>query len=113
MGADHSSSEPETPKDTPPSNPNRLQIELDDVTAQGAYVNFAIVGHTDTEFTMDFVYLQPHQPKGKVRTRLISAPSHAKRFLMALDENIKKYERTFGPIKAAEVPHKKIGFSKP
>ena len=113
MASNHSSSEPEKSTNTPSSNPNRLQIELDDVTAQGAYVNFAIVGHTDTEFTMDFVYLQPHQPKGKVRARLISAPSHAKRFLIALDENIKKYERTFGPIKPAEVPQKKIGFSKP
>jgi hypothetical protein len=95
-----------------PAAPNRLQIELDDAMAQGAYVNFAIVGHTDTEFTLDFIFVQPHQPKGKVRARLISAPSHAKRFLKALDENIKKYEKSFGPIKAATEPEKKIGFSK-
>lgn len=99
--------------DSAPDSPNRLQIELDDPTALGAYVNFSIVGHTDTEFTMDFVYVQPHQPKGKVRARLICAPSHAKRFLTALDENIKKYEKSFGPIRAAIEPGKKIGFSKP
>jgi Protein of unknown function (DUF3467) len=91
--------------------PGQLQIELDEATAQGAYVNFMIVGHTDAEFTMDFIYVQPHQPKGKVRFRVITAPSHAKRMLSALDENIRKYEASFGPVKASDVPEKKIGFS--
>jgi hypothetical protein len=91
--------------------PGQLQIELDEATAQGAYVNFMIVGHTDSEFTLDFVYVQPHQPKGKVRFRVITAPSHAKRMLGALEENIRKYETAFGPIKVAAAPEKKIGFS--
>jgi len=91
--------------------PGQLQIEIDEATAQGAYVNFMIVGHTDTEFTLDFIYVQPHQPKGKVRFRVITAPSHAKRMLAALEENVRKHEASHGPIKAGSEPEKKIGFS--
>ena len=76
----------------------KLQIDLDDVTAQGAYCNFAIVNHSDTEFVIDLIYLQPMQPKAKVRSRIITAPKHAKKLVGALLENIKRYEEKFGPI---------------
>ena len=111
MSGQDPSEKPVHPAASGVSKPMQLKIELDDVTAQGIYANLAMIGHTETEFTMDFIYLQPQQPKGKVRSRIISTPNHAKRFLMALDENIKKYEKSFGPIKAAQDPEKKIGFS--
>lgn len=59
---------------------------------------------------MDFIDLQPQQPKGKVRARIVSSPSHTKRFLLVLQDNIKKYEAKFGTIKAAQEPEKKAGF---
>jgi len=90
--------------------PTQLQIELDEPTAQGIYANLAMIGHNETEFTMDFIYIQPQQPKGKVRARIISSPSHTKRFLLALQDNIKKYEAKFGAIKAAQEPEKSTGF---
>ena len=93
-------------------NAFQLKIELDDATAQGIYTNLAMIAHTETEFTMDFIYIQPHQPKAKIRARIISAPNHAKRFLIALQENIKKYENSFGMIKASDDPDRRIGFSK-
>ena len=37
--------------------------------------------------------------KAQVRSRVILAPEHAKRLLGALQENIMRYERTFGQIK--------------
>lgn len=77
----------------------QLQVELDDVTAQGAYVNLAMVAHSATEFVLDFVFLQPQQPKAKVRARVISSPGHTKRFLKALMENVARYEQVFGEIK--------------
>jgi hypothetical protein len=76
-----------------------LQLQLDDEIAQGRYVNFAMVNHTPTEFVFDFVYMQPQQPRGKVLSRVITNPVHAKRLLMALSDNMKKYEQRFGPIK--------------
>jgi len=88
----------------------QVRIEMDDAMAQGAYVNLAFIRHAETEFTMDFIYLQPQEPKAKVRARIISSPGHTKRFLVALQENIKKYEEKYGAIKVAGEPSKKIGF---
>lgn len=76
----------------------KVQIDLDETTAQGAYCNFAIVNHTDSEFVVDSIYLQPMQPKAKVRSRVIMTPKHAKKLMNALAENIKRFEETFGKI---------------
>ncbi|MDH5174137.1 MAG: DUF3467 domain-containing protein [Elusimicrobiota bacterium] len=88
----------------------QIRIELDDAMAQGAYANLAFIRHSETEFTIDFIYVQPQEPKAKVRARVISSPGHTKRLLLALQENIKKYEEKFGAIKAAGEPSKKVGF---
>ncbi len=76
----------------------QIQIQLDDDVAQGIYANLALVNHTETEFTIDFMYLQPQQPRAKVRTRIISNPKHTKRLLAALQENLRRYEDRFGTI---------------
>lgn len=76
----------------------KIQIQLDDQTAQGIYVNMAAVNHTQTEFIIDFIYLQPQAPRAKVRSRIISSPAHTKRLLIALQDNIQKYEERFGEI---------------
>ena len=75
-----------------------IQIQLDEEIAQGAYVNLAMVNHSETEFTIDFIYVQPQQPKAKVRARIITSPKHTKRLLEALKDNLAKYEKHFGPI---------------
>ena len=41
----------------------------------------------------------PGLPKAQVRSRVILAPEHAKRLLGALQENIMRYENSFGAIK--------------
>ena len=81
--------------------PTQIQVEVDEATAQGVYVNMAIVSHTDTEFVFDFVFIQPQAPKAKVRSRIVTSPSHAKRFLAALQDNIQRYEGKSGTIKIA------------
>ena len=77
-----------------------LQIQLDDDVAQGSYINLVMLNHTETEFVLDFIYVQPQQPKAKVRSRIICSPRHAKQLLGALNENVKNYEDRFGVIKA-------------
>ena len=84
--------------DTPKPPEIQLQIQLDDAEANGRYVNMALVNHTETEFTLDFIYVQPQAPKAKVRARIISSPKHTKRLLMALQENVRRYEERFGSI---------------
>jgi hypothetical protein len=76
-----------------------LQIELTPDKAQGEYANFAIITHSSSEFVVDFARMLPGLQKAQVASRIIMAPEHAKRLLGALQENILRYERTFGPIK--------------
>jgi len=76
----------------------QLQIQLDDDVAQGVYSNLVMINHNQNEFTIDFIYVQPQQPKAKVRSRIIATPRHTKRILAALTENLKKYEAKYGEI---------------
>jgi hypothetical protein len=88
----------EEKKEQAKNRPMNLQLQLEEEMAQGRYVNFAMVNHTHAEFVLDFVFMQPQQPRGKVLARVVTAPVHAKRLLMALSENLAKYEQRFGPI---------------
>ena len=81
---------------------NQLQIELKEEVAQGTYANLAIITHSSSEFVLDFVRVLPGFPKAGVQSRVILAPEHAKRLQRALEENIAKYERAFGPIRLQE-----------
>ena len=78
---------------------NQMQIELPQEVAQGEYANFAIITHSSSDFILDFARMLPGLPKMQVKSRVILAPEHAKRLLGALQENIVRYEREFGPIK--------------
>jgi hypothetical protein len=85
--------------------PIQLQIEIDAATANGVFINMAMVNHTETEFTLDLVYLQPGVPKAVVRARAITTPKHAKRLLHALQDNIAKYEARHGVIDLGGATH--------
>ena len=76
-----------------------LQIELSPEKAQGEYANFAIITHSSSDFVVDFARVLPGVPKAQVRSRVILAPEHAKRLLAALQENIMRYEKEYGPIR--------------
>ena len=92
-------------------NPNQINIELSEEVAEGIYSNLAMIAHSNSEFVIDFIRLMPGVPKAKVKSRVIITPEHAKRFLLALKDNIEKYEATFGPIKRTdEAPKFPINF---
>jgi len=82
---------------------NNIQIELHDETAQGIYSNLAIIAHSSSEFVVDFVRIMPGIPKAKVQSRIILTPEHAKRLMLALVDNVKKFESQNGEIKLAGV----------
>jgi len=77
----------------------QLNIELSEDVAQGIYSNLAVITHSSSEFVVDFVRIMPGIPKANVKSRVILTPEHAKRLLMALQDNIKKFESLHGPIK--------------
>ena len=80
-------------------NKKGLQLELAQEVAQGEYANFAIITHSSSDFVLDFARVLPGVQKAQVKSRVILAPEHAKRLLGALQENIMRYEKAFGPIK--------------
>ena len=101
--------------DRPPKKGGKqIQIELDEKTGSGEYVNLAIVTHSPAEFVLDFTQIMPGMPKARVRSRVIMAPLHAKAFAMALQDNIKKFEARFGEIQTTQEEWlKEIGLQVP
>ena len=81
---------------------NQLNIELSEEIAEGIYSNLAIISHSTSEFVLDFIRLMPGTPKANVKSRIILTPEHAKRLLMALQDNISKYESQMGKIKVPD-----------
>ena len=94
-----------------PKKPNQINIELTEDIAEGVYANLAMIAHSNSEFVIDFIRLMPGVPKAKVKARIVVTPEHAKRLLHALQDNLDKYEDTFGPIKKSdETPKFPINF---
>lgn len=77
---------------------NKFQMEISPEVAKGTYANFVMIAHSPSEMVLDFAGLLPGMPKATVNSRIVMAPEHAKRLLFALQDNIAKYERTFGEI---------------
>lgn len=84
------------------NNDNQLSIELSEDVAEGIYSNLAVITHSNAEFVIDFVKIMPGVPKAKVKSRIILTPQHAKRLLMALGENVAKYESIHGEIQEVD-----------
>lgn len=85
-------------------NQNQLNIELSPEVAEGIYSNLAIISHSTSEFVLDFIRLMPGTPKANVKSRIILTPEHAKRLLLALQDNISKFEAQNGKIRIPENP---------
>ena len=64
-----------------------IKIELTPEMASGKYANLA------------FISVVPNAPQARVQSRIIMTPENAKTLLMALQDNIRKYEANFGTIK--------------
>ena len=88
----------------------QISLELDEDIADGTYSNLAIINHSVSEFIVDFVNIMPGIPKAKVKSRIILTPQHAKRLTKALEENIARFEKTHGVIKASEPPLLPLNF---
>lgn len=92
---------------------NQLNIEISEEISEGEYANLAIITHSHAEFVIDFVNVMPGTPKSKVKSRIIFTPQHAKRFMKALAENIKRFENVNGAIKDLEEVSFPINFGGP
>jgi len=87
------------------SGETKIEIQLDPEVMKGAFANVTNIGHTKEEFLLDFLFIQQQPaPFGKLISRVIVTPGHAKRLLQALQDNIRKYEDQFGSIEIAAAP---------
>ena len=84
------------------NNDNQINIELSEEIAEGIFSNLAIITHSNTEFVLDFIRVMPGLPKAKVKSRIILTPEHAKRLMIAMEDNIEKFEAINGRIKTQE-----------
>ena len=91
-------------EDNKKQNPNQLNIELKEEVAQGTYSNLAIITHSTSEFVVDFVRVMPGIPKASVKSRIVLTPEHAKRLMLALQDNIRKFESQHGTINLPQMP---------
>ncbi len=88
--------------------PPKGQIQVRDNFAGGEYANAMQITHGKEEFLLMFLNIIP--PTGRVVSKIITSPGHLKRIIRALQENLKRYEASFGLVKEAESPKDEIGF---
>jgi hypothetical protein len=88
-------SEPTNPSQ---ANQQQVQIKADEKELLGQYANLAVIHHNGEEFTLNFIYLFPSVPQGKLVSSIILSPGHAKRMLAALKENVARFESQFGTL---------------
>lgn len=95
-----------------PKQQQQAQIKADEKELLGQYSNLVVVHHNAEEFTLNFVYMFPSVPQGKLVASLIVSPRHAKRLMRALEENIGRYEAQFGalPEEPGPTPEPNVGF---
>lgn len=88
-------------------NQNGMNLSISPEVAKGTYSNLALLTHCHSEFVLDFATILPGMPGPEVVNRIIMAPEHAKRLLLALQDNVRKYESTFGEIDLGEAKERK------
>lgn len=83
----------------------QVQIKADEKELVGQFCNLVMFHHSAEEFTLQFIYVFPNVPQGKLASSVIVSPGHAKRILRALSENISRYEAQYGPIRETPEPN--------
>lgn len=76
-----------------------LMLEINQSIEGGVYSNIANIIHNKNEFIIDFAIILPGKKAAKVQSRVITSPVHAKQLMIALQNNVSKYEQSFGEIK--------------
>lgn len=89
---------------------NSQEIKIADNFAGAEYTNMAQFNHNKEEFQL--VLFNIAAGTGRVISKVVTTPSHFKRMVLAMQDNLKKYEEAFGVIDENKDVHKNIGFKK-
>lgn len=77
-----------------------VQITTVDELSRGRYSNSMLVSHGPEEFMIDWLLQSPNGVH--LVSRIVVSPAHMKRILGALEDNIAKYEETYGEIEVSQ-----------
>jgi hypothetical protein len=80
-----------------PKRSKSLSVELPK-DLEPVYANFALISHTASELIIDLAQVLPNQPSAQVKSRIVMTPLNSKLLLRALNDNLGKYESSFGEI---------------
>ena len=87
----------------------KQEIKIADNIPGAEYANAMQVNHNRDEFQL--MFLNVLGASGRVGAKIITTPGHYKRMIIAMQDNLKKYESQFGEIKeVAGIDDKEIGF---
>jgi hypothetical protein len=84
----------------PSANSNKDRDEDSRVKRKlvGKYANHFEIGHNAFEFVIDFGQYFSENKEAELCARIITNPFYANNLLTTLQQSIKKYEETYGPI---------------
>lgn len=83
----------------PPNSTNKRKIRLElPKDPSATYSNTVMISHTANEVIFDFIQIMPNDNRARVQKRIMMTPTHAKMFLNALTDNMRKYEDKHGEI---------------
>ncbi|MBW2630344.1 MAG: DUF3467 domain-containing protein [Deltaproteobacteria bacterium] len=84
----------------------QVQIKTSDEMSRGRYSNNMLVTHSPEEFVIDWLFNFPGGTH--LVSRIVVSLGHMKRIVAALEDNLKKYESSFGEIKSVESSEQKF-----
>src|SRR4030042_5476628 len=89
-----------------PEQRQQIQVATGDEMSRGRFSNNLLSAHSAEEFILDWIL---NSPSGMhLVSRVIVTPGHMKRIVGALSEDLRRYEKEFGPISAFEAPDQRF-----
>ncbi len=77
--------------------PQQIAMEADK-DVESIYANLARIAHSPADIVLEFAHLLPGSKKAKISSRIVMTPVSAKLLLKALNDNLARYESSFGEI---------------
>jgi hypothetical protein len=89
-----------------PEQRQQIQVATGDEMSRGRFSNNLLMSHSAEEFILDWIL---NSPSGMhLVSRVIVTPGHMKRIVGALSEDLRRYEKEFGPISVFEAPDQRF-----
>ena len=89
------------------NQPQQVPVNATPEIIKGVYTNNMQVAHTKDEFILDFMNLSFVPQMVNLVSKIFTSPGHFKRMVVALNDNLKRYEDQYGKIDETSNPGQK------